>query len=443
MIAHRMSSQINNKTMLWSGLQLAKEKGLTGRAAEDYAINIMQVTNVAGSRAAHSSFKLKAGQANGLVEAAMLMTNYPIAAISQMVGAWKGSLKSMGLSADVRKRSTEAFIGQALTQFAMAGALGFGMDALFRLVKPLFGIDPEDAIRRGLAEIDESGTLGDVLLHGVASHVSGVDLASRYSLSGLGGLNPYTGWESKGMFGAGGGTIQALYNAPSQIKAGEASKLQLIPVGIRRLIGAVDDTGTVDKTGQQVIDPTQAEKMMMMVGFKPKRLADLQNQRQMLKGVTEQQAQEDARVKKQMAEQLVAGDVPGVLQAVQTKVMEEMKYLVSKGMPASKVREEQRRMVRSELIELVDYTVQKTLPLDPMMAGSASAAPQLEQTARGYGRMIPRVSEVRRQQMKEELLRPFGIRLPRSVRQNPQRVDEVIQQNPMITRSNAVKVAER
>lgn len=442
MTPHRMSSQINNKTMLWTGLQLAKEKGLTGRAAQDYAINIMQVTNVAGSRAAHSSFKLKAGQANGIVEAATLMTNYPIAAISQMVGSWTGQLKKMGLPADVRRRSREAFIGQALTQFAMAGALGFGMDALFRLVKPIFGIDPEDAIRRGLAEIDESGTLGDVLLHGIASQVSGIDLASRYSLSGLGGLNPYTGWESKGMFGAGGGTIQALYNAPSQIKKGEASKLQLIPVGIRRLIGAVDDTGAVDNSGQQVIDPTQAEKMMMMAGFKPKRLTDLQNQRQMLRGVTERQTQEDALVKKQMSEQLVAGDIPGVLKMVKERVSEELKYLTSKGMPASKVSEEQRRMVREELIELVDYTVQKTLPLDPMMSGSASAAPELEQTARGYGKMVPRVSEVRRQQLKEELLRPFGIRLPRSANR-PQRVDEVIQQNPMMTRSNAVKVADR
>jgi len=308
------------------------------------------------------------------------------------------------------------------------------------LIKPMFGVDPEDAIRRGLAEIDESGTLGDVLLSGVASHVSGVDLASRYSLSGLGGLNPYTGWESKGMFGAGGGTITALYNAPSQIKKGEASKLQLIPVGIRRLIGALDEKGAVDMSGQQVIEPTQAERMMMMVGFKPKRLTDLQNQRQMLRGVTDQQVQEDGIRKQKMMEQLVGGDVSGVLQQVQEQVMEEMKYLTDKGMPVSKVKEESQRLVRSKLLELVDYTVKKSLPLDPLMEGSAASAAEREKTARGYGRMVPRVSEVRRQQLKQELLGQFGIRLPRSVR-GAQRVDEVIQNNPRIDRPTAVKVA--
>jgi YesN/AraC family two-component response regulator len=244
------------------------------------------------------------------------------------------------------------------------------------------------------------------------------------------------------MFAAGGGTIQALYNAPSQIKKGEASKLQLLPVGIRRLIGAVDDSGTVDASGQRVIDPTQAEKMMMMVGFKPKRLTDLQNQRQMLKGVTEQQTKEDALVKKKLAEQLIAGDVPGVLTGVQEQVMEEMKYLMSKGMPSGRVREEQQRLVRERLLDLVDYTVQKTLPVDPMMSGSARSAEEREKTARGYGKMLPRVSEVARQQLKQELMSQMGLgrMMPKSV-MKARKADEVMQQHPYVDRPSAIKVS--
>jgi hypothetical protein len=187
----RLSAQINNKSALYNGYQLGKLRGLSGNDLTQYAVNHMQVVNLQGSRAAHSSFKMKAGQANGLVEAATLMTNYPIAVFGEMVSNWQGMLKSSGLSAELRRNSAQAFAGQVIAQMALAGVGGMGLKGLFQFAKDMFGVDTEQAIRDGLATIDESGTLSEVVLNGVANSITGVDIASRFDLSGVGGMNPF------------------------------------------------------------------------------------------------------------------------------------------------------------------------------------------------------------------------------------------------------------
>ena len=443
----KLSSQINNKSALHDGYQLGKLRGLEGNDLYRYAVNHMQVVNVQGSRAAHSSFKLKAGQANGAVEAATLLTNYPIAVFSQMASNWQGMLKSSGLSAEMRRNSMQAFTGQVLTQFALAGAGGLGLKGLFAFARSMFGVDTEQGIRDGLAAIDSSGTLGDVFMNGLANQITGIDFASRYDLSGVGGLNPYTGFDAKGLFGAGGGMITALYNAPGQFAQGDLSKMQLIPAGLRRILTANSDSAYTDKNGQKLIEPTAGEKFAMMLGYKPARMAQVLDQRSTMRETEQAVSEQASQRKAKMLNLMQDNKMASVQQMLNDEVTQELMSPEFSNMSTFEQQQTKAKLLRGKMLELVNFGAEKLLPFDPMQDGSGAAGQAKQQVAQSYGQQqVPHQSEVQRTVLKQSMMEKLGIKSPMSNGPKAVRtamiVDAILQKNPSMTRSQAMATAQ-
>jgi hypothetical protein len=437
----RITEQLNNKNSLWVGYKLGLDQGLTGRPLFDKAINFMQTVNIHGQRTAHSSFKMKAGQANGVVEAATLMTNYSVAMFSQAVSSWQGMLKSSGLDAATRKRSAQAFAGQVLTQMALAGVGGVGLKGLFAVVKDWFGMDPEDEIRKGMATIDNSGTLGQLLLNGALNTTTGVDLASRFDLT-VPGLNPYTGFAAKGLFGAGGGLISALYNAPSQINKGDISKIQIIPTGIRKMITAFGDDAYKDASGQKIIDPTSTERFTQMLGFKPARMAQALEQRSTMRTIDDIANQRNSQKQVQQLALMQAGDMPSLMSSIQQDVMLDLQGPEYSSHSAQELKQAQAGLVREKMLSLVNHGVEKLLPFDPMSQGTGQTAQDMANSAVGFGNTLaPRQAEETRTLLKQQMMQKVGLKLPRNAPKavrSARAVDDILRANPTLTRSQAM-----
>lgn len=440
----RLSAQLNNKNALWVGYKMGLDKGLKGQPLFDAAVSTMQTINLQGQRAAHSSFKMKAGQANGLVEAATLMTNYPIAVFAEMTSSWQGMLKSSGLDSAARHKSMQAFAGQVLTQMAFAGVAGMGLKGLFQIAKEMFGVDAEEAIRQGTKAIDDSGTLGEVLLNGVINSTTGIDVASRFDLSGVGGLNPYTGFDAKGLFGAGGGMISALYNAPGQFAKGDVSKIQLIPTGFRRMMTAYGDDAYKDASGQQIINPTVNERFTQMLGFKPARMAQVLEQKSTMRDIEKGVSEKSGQRKAQLLDLMQQGKMPEVMANIQQDVLAEMQGVEYSAYDTREMKELQKKLTREAMLELVNSGVEKLLPFDPMASGTGAAAQAKNASAQGFGdSLAPRQSEQTRTVLKQQMMQQLGMKLPRGAPKavrNAQMVDELIRQNPTMTRSQAIAV---
>jgi hypothetical protein len=437
----RITEQLNNKNSLWVGYKLGLDQGLTGRPLFDKAVNFMQTVNIHGQRTAHSSFKMKAGQANGFVEAATLMTNYSVAMFSQAVSSWQGMLKSSGLDAATRNRSAQAFAGQVLTQMALAGVGGVGLKGLFAVVKDWFGMDPEDEIRKGMATIDNSGTLGQLLLNGALNTTTGVDLASRFDLT-VPGLNPYTGFAAKGLFGAGGGLISALYNAPSQINKGDISKIQIIPTGIRKMITAFGDDAYKDASGQKIIDPTNTERFTQMLGFKPARMAQALEQRSTMRTIDDIANQRNSQKQVQQLALMQAGDMPSLMSSIQQDVMLDLQGSEYSSHSPQELKQAQAGLVREKMLSLVNHGVEKLLPFDPMSQGTGQTAQDMANSAVGFGNSLaPRQAEETRTLLKQQMMQKMGLKLPRNAPKavrSAHSVDDILRANPTLTRSQAI-----
>lgn len=430
MMPTRMSSLVNNRGALYVGYKMAKEKGLTNPSdIYNYAVNHMQVTNIHGGRAAHSSFKLKAGQANKFVEAATLMTNYPIAMFSQMYSSFSSAMDKTSLTKAERIKAAQAFGGQLLVQFGLAGIGGLGVNALFGVAKEMFGLDVENEIREGLLAIDESGTLGEVLINGALNTLTGYDFASRFDLSGIGGFNQMTGFEARGLFGAGGGLITALYNAPGQIANGNLSKVQLVPSSLRRLLDSEDSFR--DYTGRQIIDPTTSEQFMNLIGFRSVRMSRAYEQNRAAKEQSLKNSEQKRQRMNDLSKLLEQDKGAEVFRSLQTQAVED---LTEEGIDVKT--DEGKKKLQTEtnknLLALVNHIVRQSSPLDPLEEASTGVTRAQVGSAIGVGRN----SEEAQLLSKAELIRKISGQLPKNLPKSVMEarvIDALIRQNPNLT----------
>jgi len=445
MIPTKASGQLNNKVMLYAGMVEGKALGLSGEALYRHATQVSQVTNFQGGRGAQSSFKTKFGQANNWVEAATLLTNYPISMISHMYGNYRNMLKSSGLPPAKRQRAAQIFAGQLTLQFSMAGSLGLGLGTLFKLTEKIFGFSPEEEVRKGLAEIDASGNLADIMLNGVANKATGVDLASRFSLGGVMGFNDYSGFDAKGIFGPSVTLWSGVAALPEDIKSGRLEKSGLIPNGIRKMIESTSENAFKDRSGQQLIEPSTTDRIMKFVGFNPDRLSKAQDQRSMYRFADEAVKKENAIKDTQRIEALNNGDYGKVLQSLQEDIGKKVAEWKARGMSPIEITQMREKELRSEALDLINKAVTKTMPVDPLSRGSGDSADRRMEIARSFGNSLtPRAATAEQQQLAARFLQGLGQeqvnRSPRSIRIT-QMADQLMAQDPTLTPQLAKQLA--
>jgi hypothetical protein len=447
MIPTKASGTLNYRVMLYAGMVEGRQLGLKGEQLYQHATNVASISNYEGGRGAQSSFKTKFGEANNWVGVATLLSNYPISLMSQMYGNYRDMLQSSGLPPAKRQRAKEVFAGQLTAQFAMAGSLGLGLGTLFKLAEKVFGFSPEEEVRKALTAVDESGNLADIVMHGLANKATGIDLASRFSLGGVLGLNDYTGFDAKGVFGPSTALWTGIAKMPADIASGTMDKTLLLPNGIRKMLEASKSGPVKDRNGQTLIDPTTTEKILKFVGFNSDRLAKVRQQRSLYKFADDATSKANQIKTNERIELLNAGRFDEVLKSLQVDMTDQISTWKAEGISPIAIKKMVEKETRSNALQLVNAAVKKTIPLDPLGDGNAASSSRRRAIAASFGGNItPREVQSEQQALAARFLQGLGqaqvARSPRSVR-IANAVQGLITQDPTLTEQQARMLAEQ
>lgn len=200
----------------------------------------------------------------------------------------------LGLSKEEISQSRKALAVMTTMQVAALGVMGHTLaGGMSKLIANTFGYDAESELLDGINEFLDENTdwepedrhaLSDMVVYG-GLHALGtpVDIASRVSVSGLGPLNSYEGWNASSFGGPMLSTLGNLIDGWNTVSKGDGSAesymrwgTRLLPTGIQRAIRMefFDDGKVYNKAGQFVMDPTTTEKIAAYAGFAPTRYSD-------------------------------------------------------------------------------------------------------------------------------------------------------------------------
>jgi hypothetical protein len=118
--------------------------------------------------------------------------------------------------------------------------------------------------------------IADAALKGMATAFSPVDVSGRFGMSAVLGQNPYYGFQAGDLLGAPGSMLENMLKGVTGVASGDPSKIgNFIPNGLQQAFQATQDSGAVrDAQGGLLFQPSETQRMMMAIGFRPKELSD-------------------------------------------------------------------------------------------------------------------------------------------------------------------------
>lgn len=451
LLAFRGSSAWNAKTSFITAYNQGKKEGLKGQALYDYATRAIDVNNASGGAAGKAPILLKAQSLNPVLHSASLLTNYTLSMMAMMKNNFDNAFRTESLTPAQRSAAKKAFTAQMLTQFSIAGAFGMPLvGAALRLFGEMFEVDIETEIRKGLADLDESGWLGETAVHGWASSLLGINAASRTSLADIGPINSYNGFDIKNLLGASGSFVKNTFQGTKELFSGEdLRKNAAIPNGLRRglKLWADGGDGITNLNGELQIEPTQFEKAAHILGFEPQRLAEKKTLARLLKKADEfsssQRRRQDDEITSLMKDNKWE-EVKGLLEA---QSQEETKSLLDQGFDSQSVKEEVKRVHRQTVNRLIERYLKQNIPSDPLRDGNNASAQDRREIAQAFGqRRVPRALELQRLLLKNELSTSLtGKRsylTPKAI-QKARAIDEIQRSNPSLSRQEVTRLVNQ
>jgi hypothetical protein len=326
------------------------------------------------------------------------------------------------------------------TQFLLGGVVGMPFVAAgMGVVDELF---PEAQVKRklrtaffGLAsdDADMGHLIADVAMGGVFGALpNGPDVGSRFQLGSMLGVSPYSGFTWKNLAGAGASTLESLFvKAPGELVRGQVGKAfeTAAPSGVKQLVRVINDDWQVrDYSERLVMEPSEAEKVMMAIGFKPKRFNQYMERQALIEQSELARSRETTRFHSDMADRLLAGDGNGVQSALYARQLEDNRY-----------------DVRAGLAKVVKMVQDRVTPVDPRREGTLGNAEDVEQILRLYPQ-AGGPTEMQRLESGRQLEQAVGIPMPPTGRDEYRRallIDQVMQMNPMVSRAQAASMVQR
>jgi len=442
----KVSAQINNKTTLYAAFRVGKDLGLKGDALYDYSLSKMQAVNIQGGRAASSAIKLTGSpKLNGYIESGTLLTKYPVAYISSMVGMYKSSLESSGLDQATRDKSKKIFATQLGISMAFSGVMGgTALGTIAAVIQQVTGVDIEGGIQENLAELG-GPQMADILMNGIMNQ-TGIDFASRFKLGGVAGVSDFSGFESKDVFHAGGSFIESLIMAPEQIRNGDYSKVNLIPPGLRNMYTAIGKEGKVhNKSGKLVMDMDGADNFKYALGLRPTALSQKQKQLSMLRDIEQSNNKENMRNRVEYADRVSQGDFTQVTPLIEEAIQSELQQLAGAGMSQADLKTAKARLFKNEARKYINTALDREYETDVFDAGSGATAQQRGKIQSTFPYRAPRSMRAEREAKELELLsvatgKPVDRRTKTS--RMLKMIDNLILENPALTRGQARQVAQ-
>jgi hypothetical protein len=175
-------------------------------------------------------------------------------------------------------------------QVAGLGIMGHTLaGGVSKLLTESLGYDPETEFKEFMEdtvplEPEDQQALSDLILYGTL-HAADfpADIQARMSVSGIGPLNSYEGWNMSSLGGPVLSTIGNMVDGWNTISKGDGSidsymrwGTNFAPAGLQRALrmAVIDDNKVYNRGGDFVMDPTVSEKAFAYLGFAPKRFSE-------------------------------------------------------------------------------------------------------------------------------------------------------------------------
>lgn len=268
-----------------------KAKGLVGQDLSDYAYaeakRTVEESLHTGGQASRPLGFGQVGKLYGVAGNLYALNHFNFSMISIMARYGLEALGHTGLEGAALHNARKAFGQSLVTQLALAGAMGLPFaGATVAMLEELFpnlqlNKDMRTAIA-GLAGDDHElgGFLADASLKGMATAVSPVDVSGRLGLSAVLGEDPYYGFEAKDLLGATGSMLYNMTKGVQAVATGDPSgAVKFMPNALQRMYQAAHDNGTQrNAQGQPIFQPTDAQRVLMAIGLRPKELSHIKEQ---------------------------------------------------------------------------------------------------------------------------------------------------------------------
>ena len=445
-IARNMYSvvpQASTQTTFIMAYRMAKEHGvfrdgvkrvLGEDEARTYAAETALATEYGGGKVARPvGLFARAGDYTGVLGAMYALSNFTVSSIAMMARLGLDAIGHSGLGAAERSAAKKAFGDMMFVQTAMAGALGLPMvGAGMTIMDELFGLETRKGTREMFARVfgedrETAHVVADAALKGVPSAMFGIDLSSRLGLGSFAGFSPYSGFSASDMVGPTGAVLRNAVLATQNIAQGDVGRgvTSMLPTAYRNLVQlGMNDWKYRAKSGEVMLEPTTKEAALAVLGFTPKRLADVRDTRQLIAAGEEAQRRRDDAFYRRLAERFVAGDSNYVRDALYERQQKESTYNAVAGA---------KRLARAVEAYL--------LPLDVARSGQLATAASRKSLAQLGGVQTGQVSEIQRLRVRGAVESALGIpgggRLSPLELRTAQMVDQLMRMNPTLSTQEA------
>lgn len=270
----------NNLLGMFSGYELARQKGLSQEDAFIYARDLKDRGTYTGGKAQRSvglwSIKSKA-----VPQLLSSLQTYSTGWFSQMKLDWEagfGKNKPAGLTATQVAGAKKAFVYGIAVQAVLAGALGLpGVGQGIALLEQATGFDLKGWIRQNLSNLfgqdqEDGGMITALAMNGVLAYATPFDPSSRASI-GIPyiGVDPYSGFSFERLAGATVATGKDIQEGLFAVAKGDRVGWEkILPNVLKRPARLLMDEGDIrTPEGTLIHKLTPTERAMMIGGLTP------------------------------------------------------------------------------------------------------------------------------------------------------------------------------
>jgi hypothetical protein len=435
-----ISTEFNSEAAFVSAYSLAKGRGASPEKAQKFAEDTIKTTTIPGGVANRPLELQGLGKMRGEGGLFYNLMSYEMGALASMARYGREAIGT--LPTETRGLAGKSFALMLGTQLLMGGTLGLPfVDGLMSIIDNMF---PQAQVRKNLRQafqnlVPNDAEMGHVVADGAmrgAINMGALGLGTRLELGRLFNVDPKTGkWDmSEELLGPLGSLINSWTRSAQLAGQGrwDQAAIAASPNGIKGLLKMYVDQGAMrDPESRLVYQPTSGERILEGLGFRTRRMTDYYEEQQ-LKAQSELAAsQEQQEFHRRLGQQLLQGDYQGVRSALldRQRTSPPGTYDVLAGTKA-----------------VVQSAQDQSLPVDPTRSGSRVNASQISQVGQLFDRpQVP--SEMQRLQQRIALQTHLGIpgamgAAPTEFREAAM-TDQVMQQNPTLSRVEALKMVER
>lgn len=374
----------NGVVALVSAYRQARAKGQTPSEAMNTAELFDLTVNNSGGRLERSEMYGKLGGAGHLV---FSLSSYVRGRFAQLATYYKHGYNGdefAGLTKGEQANARKAFKTMILAQLGAAGLMGLPfVGAGIALMEELLGEDIKGRMYEALDEVTEDPSLTRALTHGFATSFAeslGIpaDLHSRFALSSFLGTNAYDGVSAKSFLGPSVAMLNSLWSLGGAMAQGKSLEESLTvggPGGVKRLAEALSDDFQRDNP-----DASMAWSMM---GFRPSEMT----KRKEFKTIVDKREIESRREMEVAANRISEKmSQPGVARKM---LLDEAMKMVPSGLTGQQKQMMLKKNIQDLSNKVATIEANKVAPEDPRAGIANRIAPEVSNTARSMGVVMP------------------------------------------------------